>query len=206
MSRTFEAMAETLFGDTTRPEQPSPPPPTRTAADEMAAKLYPTQAEKPTASPGGNPLIAEIRNDPARLLYANTDDFADVITPELFIDEDTDPELAEFCALEAKEISKDLGLSPADVREMVGRSRRLMADGAPSAAARKSEAAKLLHERFGDKADDALEGARRLLQRDPRAAQLVDLLGLGDDAQTVALLAEAARREATAGRLDLKRR
>ena len=51
---------------------------------------------------------------------------------------------------------------------------------------------------FGNDAEAALQAAQRFVARDARVGRIIDAMGLGNDAETVVMLAQAARRSVKA--------
>ena len=95
----------------------------------------------------------------------------------------------------------DLGMGHEQIGELKNWSRNLKANPVPVERQREN-ANRMLRDKFGaENVDSALAGARKLLQRDPRTARLIESMGLGDDGDTVLMIATEARRQRAKGLL-----
>lgn len=104
-------------------------------------------------------------------------------------------------ALEISRMGKDMGLDDADLGELINRAPLARQVAPEKVNQQHAEAMRLLRDAFGSKADQALADAKRLASRDPRMATLLTQTGLGNDPQTVLLLARKAQTQRGMGRL-----
>lgn len=102
-------------------------------------------------------------------------------------------------AIEMARITQDLGMSKADVQDLVAASREPVDE--QTFARLTVEAEKKLRDRYGPDADRALEDAKQLVRRDPRVKAMLDQNGLGSNPAVVLKFAELATRQRLKGRL-----
>lgn len=206
-------IAERLFAKPEPPAVSSPAPastPTETPPADERAPLTEQEAaenlfgEKAQELPEPNlpPGIKELReSDEERRMFSPQGTFAETLPDSMLAEvPDLDDKTKAAAVHEFRELAADLDLSPIDVRGLIDRA-SLLGKEAPDPSAQQDEAVAALNAAFGDSAYQAWQDARALVARDPRVGQIIDALGLGDDPQTVMLLAHAARRQRTAGKL-----
>lgn len=201
-------MAERLFG---KPQQSAP----NEQANSSASAEAPPAAERTPLTeqemiygkaeelpePNLPPEIKELReSDPSRKMLSPQGTFAEVLPDNALAETELDAGTQAAAMHEFRELAADLDLAPNDVRGMISRA-SMLGHEPRDPAAQREEAARLLNSEFGQGAHQAWQDARTLVARDPRVGQIIDALGLGDDPQTVMLLAHAARRQRIAGRL-----
>lgn len=187
-----------------------PPPPAPDGRDSLPPEerrlvdaLYPVAA--PEVKLDVPLAIAELRaGDMAHAFYGNAvdediqswiDDGADRLVGEVT------PEVRTAAATELSRMRNDLGLQPAEVKELLARGRALRDATPEQIEGNRVEARQLLRSAFGDGAEQALRDAQALVRRDPRVAHLLAESGLGDDPQTILKFAYLARTQRVAGRL-----
>ncbi|HPR08096.1 MAG TPA: hypothetical protein PLI17_15810 [Denitromonas sp.] len=172
--------------------------------DELAARLYPSM-QPDTYDPSKHPAISaevrEIRNQPERQLYKARDQLGDVDAADFGDVSKLSDEKRAAVTNELREIFSDLGMGHEQIGELKNWSRNLKANPVPVERQR-DNANRMLRDKFGaENVDSALAGARKLLQRDPRTARLIESMGLGDDGDTVLMIATEARRQRAKGLL-----
>lgn len=220
------AMAERLYPSTPKPEaKPAEPvndpaarlfggPDTEPAQDEphrphtdaeMQATLYP-EPEKPAPLAEVPPEVQELRDLPERRMFDAQSMLRDVV-PELTDEqceaEGIDPAVARQGAIELREMAADLDLGVLDVRTLRTRAETLRSTPMETIPQREA-AVDALNREFGSGAKQALRDARALVARDPRVARAVEAMGLGDDAETIVMLAKKARSQRVAGKLKTR--
>lgn len=188
----------------------SAPAPAEQPANEVARVMFPSMVNK--AEPTSEDLpeaVRELRaNDPERQLYADAGYFRDELQPI-----DDSPEMK--AATDAwRGVARDIGASPDQVRdlrdafftglEQAYTNNALDERGMPDAATREqwaTEAMSELQREFGAEAESALTDAKKLIARDPRLADFLQVTGLGSNPRWVATLAALARRQRMQGKL-----
>ena len=130
---------------------------------------------------------------PEKQITAIADDAFDAMN-------DLTPEGRQELVLEMRRMANDFGMGNAEVTEFIIRVNQ--AKEVPEYKQRE-EAEFILRREFGGEegAAQAVADAKALLNRDPRAKQIVLSLGLGNDVGTIRQLADQARRERAQGRL-----
>ncbi len=206
-------MAAVLFGDSAAANPPPPPPPAETPGaasgaeavrtprtdGEMAAGLF---GEAP-AQEVELPVPDEIRTlreaDQSRRMFSPQSMYSADIPDDLFGEDAPDiaPEVKGAVVRELREIAADVGLGGADIRGMRNRMVVLQREAPPEAAQREATWT-ALRAAFGNDAEAALQAAQRFVARDARVGRIIDAMGLGNDAETVVMLAQAARRSVKA--------
>lgn len=151
--------------------------------------------------------IKNLRSDDAeRRLYSPQQTYRNVIPDDMFEQHGTvpveiSPEVQTAIIREYRELAADTGLSHDDVQLLKDRTMALHASPV-SQEQQQAEARQRLAAEFGPEGvASALKGANALLNRDPRVRALLQGWGLGDDPDTVVLVARAAARERSKGRL-----
>lgn len=145
-------------------------------------------------------VLARRNEEPARRMYSSNSEFVEAVPDSAFDGADMPPEKRQSAVTELRAMLADTGLSPLEARQLLNRSAHVRADG-KSAEQQTREARLALRRQYGDAADSALTDMRKLVKRDPRFAQFLERKGLGNDPETVLLLAAAARSQRTRGRL-----
>ncbi|WP_301101092.1 hypothetical protein [Propionivibrio sp.] len=201
--RTAQELGEALYGkpaaDPTQQPADDAPIVKRTDA-ELATAMYP-EPEEPVVLDPVPPDVAAIRDDIARRLYSAQDTFAEAIPDKVFANvAGLDPAAGRKTAAELREISADLDLAPQDVQKLRERITYVQTNQ-PTVAAQWDETVSLLNAEYGTDAKQALRDARALLRRDPRAARVIEAMGLGNDPQTVMIIARRARSAKGTGRI-----
>lgn len=174
--RTEQEQADHLFGDKAAPVELEPVP------DEVKA----------------------LRDTTERRMFSAQQTLREAIPDATEPAEGFDLATTNKAMAEVREIAADLELGPTEVQQL--RHRAELVRAAPPAEAEQVDAAiHALNTRFGNDAKQALRDARALLARDPRAAKVIENLGLGNDPHTVVMLAERARAQINAGKLKRAR-
>ncbi len=188
-------------------------PDQKPANDQAPAEPKPFAAFEQKAAPKGAPeavvpeKVRELRAAGASFYGPGFDDAK--IDGLLRIGADTDgnpipEETQRQAAHEMKLILGDVGMSAPEGREFVALTAKLISEP-PSVETEKewsAEAWRALVRTHGENgATEALEDARRLVQRDPRLAQVLDITRAGSHPRVVATLVEKARSEKAKGRL-----
>ena len=174
------------------------------SVEQAAQRLYPSmQPDTYDASkhPAISAEVREIRNQPERQIYKARDQLGNVDAADFGDVSNLGEEQHTALTNELRELFADLGMGHEQIGELKNWSRDLKASPVPVERQREN-ANRMLREKFGaENVDSALAGARKLLQRDPRAARLIESMGLGDDGETVLMLATEARRQQMKGLL-----
>lgn len=210
MPRTEDELGEALFGPNgtmcaqqaaitpTDTAQPASEPPRQRSQEELAEAMFPK--ETPLQLAQVPPEVQALRDDPARRLYSAQTSLKAAIPDATAAEEGFTLQQTNQAVAELREIAADLDLGAQDVATLKQRAGQLRTN--PTEAAAQQEATvQALNARFGEQATQALRDARLLLKRDPRAARMIESLGLGNDPATVMLIAERARNQIMAGRL-----
>lgn len=115
----------------------------------------------------------------------------------------TPAELTAAMAAEFREMSADLGASPADLSEFMTLAGQMHATppDEKTIARWHDTIGNQLRATYGDEAPQMLDLARQLAQRDPRVARMLDHTGLGNHPDVVMKFARLALSEKLAGRL-----
>ena len=172
---------------------------------EALKALYPTMtAAEPQESLGPVPeAVAELRKQ-ENPLYDTTMMF-DAAPWSRVTDDDiiSTPAEKKGWKDEVSRIFKDVGFGVDDATHALTTGKYLI-QNPPSEQQKvqmRSDSIRMLRERFGNSAMSALDGAKKLVARDPRVKAMLEKTGLGDDPKTVIRLAELARDQAHRGRL-----
>lgn len=220
-----DEMAERLFGATApKPEAPTtatdpaarlfggpdagpaPDVPHRLhTEEEMQAILYP-EPEKPAPLAEVPPEVQELRDLPERRMFSAQEMLSDAVpepTDEQCEAQGVDPEVARRGVVELREMFADLDLGKLDVRDLRTRAETLR-DTPVDTIAQREGAVEALNREFGNGAYRAWMDARALVARDPRVGKMIEAMGLGDDAETIVLLAKKARSQRVAGKLKTR--
>lgn len=176
-------------------------------AKEMQAILYP-EPEKPAPLAEVPPEVQELRDLPERRMFDAQSMLRDVVqelTDEQCEAEGIDPADARQATVELREMAADLDLGALDVRALRTRAETLRSTPMEAIAQREA-AVDALNREFGSGAKQALRDARALVARDARVARTIEAIGLGDDAETIVMLAKKARSQRVAGKLKSGKR
>lgn len=172
---------------------------------ELQAILYP-EPEKPAPLAEVPPDVQELRDLPERVMYDVQAMLRDAV-PDLTDKEceaaGIDPAEARQAAVEVREMAADLDLGTMDMRILHTRAETLRSTRMETIAQREA-AVDALNREFGNDAKQALRDARALVARDPRVGKMIEAMGLGDDAETIVLLAKKARSQRISGKLKVK--
>lgn len=145
--------------------------------------------------------VATWRNeDPARRLYASNSEFAEAVPDTAFEGADMPADKRQAAVTELRAMLADTGLSPLEARQLLNRSAHVRADSR-TAEQQTKDAREALRRKYGDTADEALSDMRKMVKRDPRFAQFLERKGIGNDPETILLLAATARSQRRSGRL-----
>lgn len=173
--------------------------------EEMQAILYP-EPEKPAPLVEVPSDVQELRGLPERRMFDAQSILRDAV-PELTAEqceaEGIDPAVARQGAIELREMAADLDLGVLDIRSLRTRAETLRSTPVETITQR-AAAVDALNREFGTGAKQALRDARALVARDPRVARAVEAMGLGDDAETIVMLAKKARSQRVAGKLKTR--
>ena len=203
--RTEAELGEALYGKPAAAPVLQPPaeePPQQRTAEELAAAMYPKDAEPVQLDPVPAE-VQELRDDIARRMYSAQDTLREAVPEapeETFTTEGIDPAVGRKALAEVREMFADLDLGPREVQDLRQRAERLR-DAPVDPIAQREAAVEALNREFGQGAKQAWRDARALVARDPRVGKLIEAMGLGDDPDTVLLLARTARSQRIAGKL-----
>lgn len=220
-----DEMAERMFGATApKPEEPTTatdpaarlfggpdaePAPEEARQprtdEELQAVLYP-EPEKPAALAEVPPEVRELRDLPERRMFSAQEMLSEAVpdpTDEQCEAQGVDPEAARHGMVELREMFADLELGKLDVRDLRTRAETLR-DTPVDTIAQREAAVEALNREFGQGAYQAWQDARALVARDPRVGKVIETMGLGDDADTIVLLAKKARSQRVAGKLKAR--
>lgn len=197
--------AARMFGgpDTEQPAESEPREPS-TEAEQAETLFAKPEAIAPLAEVP--PEIQDLRGLPERRMFDAQSMLRDVVqelTDEQCEAEGIDPAVARQATAEVREVAADLDLGALDVRALRTRVETLRSTPVETITQRES-AVEALNREFGNGAKQALRDARALVARDGRVGKLVEAMGLGDDAETIVMLAKKARSQRVAGKLKVK--
>jgi hypothetical protein len=198
---------------TKAPDTPPPAPTTMMAEAQTGERspidaLYPSMDEERPSPPAGVPEEVQalrkqaLEENPAQRMYPPEKQLTAV--PDNAFDEvpDLTPEARQGIVEEIRRMAADASLGNADIQGLISRARALHANPIPPEQ-QADMTMRNLRRQFGGEegAAKALADARALLNRDPRAKQMILAMGLGDDSATIVSLAKQAARERNRGRL-----
>lgn len=214
------AAAQLLFGDTAPKSEASgntdstPPPaaanpttqqveaPEPRTNDQQAEALFDNK-EKPAPFMDVPDDVKAIRESAERKMFDAQTALREALPDDDFKTDEHTAEDSAKAAREVREIVADLELAPDDWKGL--RQRAIDMRVEPVAEADQIDATiQALNARFGNQAKQALRDAQLLVQRDIRVAKIIEGWGLGNDPQTVVLMAEKARSQIAAGKLKRK--
>lgn len=178
---------------------PAPSAPVAGPHDEAARALYPEPAPPPKATAPNAEVAALRAADPARAFYSDVSNLGAHVVGELMqaIAPGAPPEVHARLGVELAGALVDVGFDRQDTERLSALARQFKANPltAGQVAAAHREAFTTLRERYGaDGVNHALESAKRLAQRDPRLAKLLDVSGLGDSSWLIQKMAELAQK------------
>lgn len=202
-----DLMAERLFGGLPQPEgatllgeKGTKPAPEQSTAEQASQALYAKEIKDDSLAPVAAD-IAEIRSTPERRMYSAQSTLRDAIPDQEFANvKGLDDKVGQAAVRELREMAADFDFGTNEIRTLRDRA-AFVAKSAPTTEAQREAAVEALNREFGQRATQALRDARALLQRDPRAANLIEAMGLGDDPEVVVLVAKAAQSQRMAGKL-----
>ena len=203
-AKVSDPAARMFGGPDTPPAQDEPHRPH--TEKEMQAILYP-EPEKPAPLAELPPEVQELRDFPERRMFDAQSMLRDVVqdlTDEQCEAEGIDPAVARQATAEVREVAADLDLGALDVRTLRTRVETLRSTPVETITQRES-AVEALNREFGNGAYQAWLDARALVARDPRVGKMIETMGLGDDAETIVMLAKKARSQRAAGKLSKAR-
>ena len=169
-----------------------------------AATLYPGPVHEFKATVPNNE-VAQLRADPARLLFPDRVQLSPValrelalITNPLGTEAQLDHQTTELAAAFA-----DVGASRDDVQMLAARVAAHKAEPATEAdrTEMQTQSIKALRATYGDKFHDALDGARRLTKLNPHFAAYLEKTGAAFDPKVQSWLAAKAISQRNAGKL-----
>jgi len=204
---TEQHVASVLFDNT--PSVDAPPQAQEgiaSATDEKSAEeiLFGKEPEPEALPVPAN--IAKLREGDSPLFDAREAYNGAIETEDLIDAEDAAPELKAAAVSEFKAMANDLGLAPAEVREVVSLAKTIRAEPPTPEAEQEWQQAACKHavELAGGDLEAAaadLNLARALVARDPRLVQLLESTRLGNHPQVIELMIQKARSERMRGRL-----
>lgn len=208
----MEQNTTTLLAGTTTTATPSARP-TGTgtgveARENVARVLYPDATPKPVDR-APNAEVEELRAaDPTRKLYADHEQFGPnggaLRDLALIANPAGSSESLQAQQVAMGAVFTDIGMGRDDVRQLATFAARYVAQPPTpeEKAAHERTALKELREQYGDAGfADALQGAKRLVLRDPRLAEFLDKTGLGSNPWVISRMADLARVQRGRGRL-----
>lgn len=186
-------------------DEPEPVKLEASTPEEKAETLYATPEVAEIEIPEA--IKAERAADSTRGLYDPAKTFGDTINertvfPDPVAAEQIAPELQRAVVKELAEMATDVGMNNGDVRTMQTVFSNVTE--APTEEARvqwREQAVQRLNETYGKDAAQALRGAAKFVQADPRRARMLDHNGAGDHPDAVLLFARLARQARLQGRL-----
>lgn len=191
------------------PLYPSMPPDDAPQAAPAAPTLA-TGAQPPAETPQVQVIIpTDVRAlreaDTDRVMFSAQKMYESAIPDDLFdpdsVESELSPEAQAAVIGEYREMAADCGLSNTEVSQLQARILAQRANPVPNAV-QQAEAVRRLESAFGaNGAEQALAAANRLLDRDPRIKEMIKAWGVGNDPDTIVMVAQVARREQARGRL-----
>lgn len=177
-----ERQAERIYG-----ERPNP---ARDAIERDIAASVPAEIRS----------LREARaREPANALFGETA-LGDEIVEATLNDVNYAPEVRRAYADEYKRLASDNGMTANEALEAASIINAPIADErTQSRWGRQTEES--LKMQYGDEWQSRLADAKRLVNRDPRVAKIIESRGLGNNPKIVSLLCDLARRERLKGRL-----
>jgi len=174
--------------------------------EELADSMYPKEAE-PVKLDAVPSEVQELRDTIERRMYSAQDTLRDAVSDKAnekaWAEHGIDPEAGRKGLAEVRELLVDIDFGPREVESLVKRA-QYVRDSQPDTVTQREATVEALNREFGNGAAQAWRDARTLVSRDPRTAKLIDAMGLGDDAETVVMLARVARSQIVAGKLRMK--
>lgn len=192
-----------LYSDTPEPAPDAGPTPTKAEVNQqaLADALY----DKPVTviAPNLPPGIAELRAGEENGPYSRIGGYNSVALEASMEGLDFPAETLAAAAKEYRHMAADLGADANQASQFLATVQGLRANPpTPEQSAKmQTDAAALVVAKYGDDAPKMLDLAKRLVQRDPRAQQLLDRSGAGNDPRTVMSIIELAVQQRTRGRL-----
>ena len=136
---------------------------------------------------------------PERRIYSSNAEFNTVVPDSMFAGADMPAEKRQMAVKELRGMLADTGIAPAEANRLLNRTASVRSD-AKNDEQQRREARDVLAKQF-DNPDAALADARKLIARDPRFAKFIEHRGLGNDAESILIIAQAARSQRLAGKL-----
>jgi hypothetical protein len=205
MPRTLQGMD--IYTDPA-PQTAITPAPSATsaAAQATADSLYPA-AKAPAIDRAPNAAVQAVRDadSTARTLYPPEKQYGKALDEiAVSINPAGTREQLEAGKVAFAAVAQDVGLSTDQIAQMSATAKALRSSPPTPAQidAMNLEAYTALRETWGDRADEALNNAKLLVQRDGRLARFLEHTGLGNDPTTVLLMCDLARRARARGQLN----
>lgn len=150
------------------------------------------------------PEVQAIRNRQDRKMFSAQQTLREAISESDFtIPDGTDPKQVTRAVRELRELAADMDFGPREITFIRDRAAAIKASP-QDPASQQAAAIEALEREFGSDAAQALNDARALLLRDPRAANLIGSMNLGNDPEMVVLIAKTARSQRAAGKFGKK--
>lgn len=212
-----DSLAERLFGATAPVNNPQPSSNAQPTSNEgseettrqpkneteLAQSLFPEKPKPPELAKVPEEVQA-IRETSERKMFDAQTMLREALPDNMFEDQGVDPNKASIALREMREVAADLDFGANEVMTIRQRAQALQTQPIePLVQAIQTE--EVLIARFGSDASQALADARLLLQRDPRASKVIEVMGLGNDAATIVMLAEKARSQIGSGKLSRRK-
>jgi len=188
-----QAMADRLYPTTAANRSPPIVPPTDRAADRPSTQPAPMKAEELPAE------VAALRNEPARRIFSAEKTYASTGIATLFTGQPNAVDEVHSWS----NILSDHDASPQEASALIGLVRTVRSDPPTDETVESwgRQALAQVRQQYGDRADDLLAAARRLVARDPRVSRFLVDSGLGSHPRVVNMLIEKAASLRSAGHL-----
>tara|TARA_R110000851_G_scaffold165169_2_gene309945 strand:+ start:154950 stop:155642 length:693 start_codon:yes stop_codon:yes gene_type:complete len=200
-----EPSVESVLYPSTQPKaQPTAPGTMATTADPNAGQ-NPNGREVERIRNSVPSEVQALRDgDSDRAMFSPQKTYESAIPDDIFdaesVESELPPETQAAVLYEYRELAADHGLSHTEIGRLHQRILAQRNDPAPPEQ-QQAQALQRLSEVYGPDVQEALADANRLLDRDPRTKNAIKAWGLGNDPETIVLVAQVARREKARGRL-----
>ena len=168
-------------------------------SDENAPLTETEQAAILAEPTPGHVLTWRDEHMPERRLYSQNAEFNTVVPDDMFAGADMPTEKRQAAVKELRGMLADTGLAPAEANQLLNRTGHVRVEG-KTVEQQRREARAALAKQY-DNPDQALADARKLIARDPRFSKFIERRGLGNDADSILIIARAARSQRLAGKL-----
>lgn len=203
-----QPLANTDTTDTSKPQTHE-----HRSQEQLADALYAPE-ELPEAEAPADPEMLALRESPERRLYGLAEaakalplsDFLDEVGQEIAPGVTLTKEHVAKGVAELRAMAADLNLVRSDVNDIgraIERFKGIDRTDRAVIAAEHDAAIDALNTAFGNEAALALRAAQAYVSKNPRLAAFLNATGAGDDARTVALIAQRALAMHKAGKLTL---